>query len=130
MEEILIAMKRLTHKEEEIMNLFWEKGPLFVRELRELYPDPKPHFNTLSTFVRNLEAEGFIVHNTYGPTYQYYAAVSKEDYNKFSLSSVVDKYFSKSYLSAVSAFVHEEKITIEELKELIRQIESDDKTQR
>lgn len=117
---------KLTHKEEEIMNFFWDKGPMFIRELRDLYPEPKPHFNTLSTFVRHLQDEGYISHISYGPTYQYYAAVSKEDYNKFSLNSVVDKYFGKSYLKAVSAFVKEEKISLEQLKELVRQIEDED----
>ena len=48
-------MKRLTKKEEIIMNHFWDHGPLFVRELRELYPEPRPHFSTLSTQVRNLQ---------------------------------------------------------------------------
>ena len=52
-------MKKLTKKEEEIMNLFWDKGAMFVRELLEHYDEPKPHFNTLSTMVRNLEANGY-----------------------------------------------------------------------
>lgn len=47
-------MKRLTVKEEEIMGWFWQKGPLFVKELLEYYEEPKPHFNTLSTIVRGL----------------------------------------------------------------------------
>ena len=29
--------ERLTAKEDEIMNYFWERGELFVRELLELY---------------------------------------------------------------------------------------------
>ena len=37
-------MKRLTAKEEEIMGWFWQKGPLFVKELLEYYEEPKPHF--------------------------------------------------------------------------------------
>ena len=53
---------KLTVKEEEIMNLFWERGALFVRELLENYDDPKPHFNTLSTIVRGLEEKGFLTH--------------------------------------------------------------------
>ena len=48
-------MKGLTAKEEEIMGFFWEKGPLFVKEMLAFYEDPKPHFNTLSTIVRGLE---------------------------------------------------------------------------
>ena len=42
-------MKKLTNKEREIMDLYWQHGPMFVRELQEHYADPKPHFNTLST---------------------------------------------------------------------------------
>ena len=118
-------MKRLTKKEEVIMNHFWERGPLFVRELRELYPDPKPHFSTLSTQVRTLQEEGFIDHKAYGPTYQYFAKISREEYQRGSLGGVIDKYFGNSYISAVSALVKEEKITVEELKELIDLIEKE-----
>lgn len=60
------VMKRLTAKEEEIMGFFWEKGPLFVKEILAFYDEPKPHFNTLSTIVRGLEEKGFLAHHTYG----------------------------------------------------------------
>ena len=116
-------MKRLTKKEEVIMNHFWDQGPLFVRELRELYPEPKPHFSTLSTQVRTLEEEGFINHKSYGPTYQYFASVSRDEYKERTLIGLIDKYFDNSYLSAVSALVKEEKITVEQLKELIELVE-------
>ena len=39
-------MKGLTVKEEELMGYFWEKGPLFVKEMLAFYEEPKPHFNT------------------------------------------------------------------------------------
>lgn len=118
-------MKKLTKKEETIMNLFWEKGRLFVRELRELYPEPKPHFNTLSTQVRHLEDNGFLDHTAYGPTYQYFPVVSREEYGRSSISTIIGKCFSNSYLSVVSALVHEEKITLDELKNLISEIENE-----
>ena len=53
-------MKRLTVKEEEIMRMFWEHGPMFVRELLAFYEEPKPHYNTVSTLVRGLEEKGFV----------------------------------------------------------------------
>jgi predicted transcriptional regulator len=116
-------MKRLTKKEEIIMQHFWEKGPLFVRELRELYPEPKPQFTTLSTQVRNLESEGFVDHKSYGPTYQYFAKVTKEEYKQRSLVGIIDKYFNKSYINAISALVKEDRVSVDELKELIDLIE-------
>lgn len=116
-------MKRLTRKEEEIMDLFWENGPMFVRELRDRYADPKPHFNTLSTMVRILESEGFLTHATHGNSFQYLPVVTREQYHRGSVANLVDKYFGNSYRALVSAFVEEEKITVEELKELIDMVE-------
>lgn len=59
-------MRKLTPKEEEIMDYFWEKGPLFVKELRSFYAEPRPHFNTLSTIVRGLEEKGYVSHENLG----------------------------------------------------------------
>ena len=114
---------KLSEKKEVIMNHFWEKGELFVRELRELYPDPKPHFNTLSTQVRELESDGFLDHKAYGPTYQYYPIVTRDEYSKFSMGGFIGNYFG-SYLNAVSAFVGDGKVSIDELKELIQHLEN------
>lgn len=116
-------MKGLTVKEEEIMGFFWEKGPLFVKEMLGCYAEPKPHFNTLSTIVRGLEDKGFLSHHTYGNTYQYYAVVSEEDFRKRTLKDVIRKYFDNSYLSAVSSLVKEEELSLEELKQLILEVE-------
>ncbi len=116
-------MKRLTVKEEEVMGYFWEKGPLFVRELLSFYDEPKPHFNTLSTVVRGLEEKGFVGHKVYGNTYQYYATVSRDDYRRGTLRGVISKYFDNSYLGVVSSLVQEEKISVDDLKELIKQVE-------
>lgn len=117
-------MEKLTVKEEECMEFFWEKGPLFVKDLLDVYPDPKPHVNTLSTVVRGLEAKGFLGHKSYGNTYQYYAVKSREEFKKSSLKDVVVRYFNNSYMSAVSTLVKDEKISVDELKELIKIIEN------
>ncbi len=105
------------------MGFFWEKGPLFVKEMLEFYPNPKPHFNTVSTVVRGLEERGFVGHKAYGKTYQYYALISRDDYRKGTLRGVISKYFDNSYLSAVSSLVQEEDISLDELKQLIKQVE-------
>ncbi|MDD2426119.1 MAG: BlaI/MecI/CopY family transcriptional regulator [Bacteroidales bacterium] len=114
---------RLTTREEELMNIFWIKGPLFVRELLELQEEPKPHFNTLSTIVRGLEEKGFLRHNSFGSTYQYYPAISRDEYKQGALKNVVNKYFKDSYLGVVSSLIKEEQISLKELKELIDQVE-------
>lgn len=118
-------MKRLTNKEKEIMDLYWQHGPMFVRELQEHYEEPRPHFNTLSTMVRILERNGFLDHRQFGNSFQYYPLVTEKEYGRSSIAGVIKNYFNDSYLSAVSNFVKEEKISVEELKELIKEIEND-----
>lgn len=119
-----MTMERLTRREEELMHCFWAHGPLFVRELVELAPEPKPHFNTLSTMVRALEAKGYVGHRTFGNTYQYYPQVSEAEFSRRTLGGVIDRYFGRSYLGAVSALVEEEKISLGELRSLIDRIEN------
>ena len=100
------------------MRCFWEHGPLFVRELVALSPDPKPHFNTLSTMVRALESKGYVGHNSFGSTYQYYPLVTEEEFSRSTLGSVI---------GAVSALVEEEKISVDELRRLIDRIEHENR---
>ncbi len=38
-----MASRKLTKKEDAIMDIFWDNGALFIKELRELYPEQKPH---------------------------------------------------------------------------------------
>jgi predicted transcriptional regulator len=117
-------MKKLTPKEEEILSFFWEKGPLFIRELLELQEEPKPHYNTLSTIVRILEEKGYIGYKQYGNTYQYYALVTQEAYRKKSLKTLVNKHFGSSYKRVVSTLIEDEEISVEELQDLIEQIKN------
>ena len=89
------------------MGYFWAKGPMLVRELLDLVDEePKPHYNTLSTIVRSLEAKGYLGYKAYGKTYQYYARVSEEEYRRNTLRQVVDKYFDKSYTRVVSSLAN------------------------
>jgi len=117
-------MKKLTQKEEEILNIFWERGPMFVKELKQIYSDQNLHYNTLSTIVRAIEEKGFIDHEQFGNTHRYFAAISKEDYRKRTLGSVVKKYFDNSYKNVVSLLVEEDNLSLDELKKLIAEIEN------
>jgi len=116
-------MKELTPKEEEIMLMFWKEGALFVKELVEKYPDPKPHFNTLSTYVRALEEKGLLSHESFGTTYRYFPVISETEYNNRTLKNVITKYFNNSYLNVVNTFIKNEKISVEEIRKLLDEVE-------
>ena len=115
-------MQKLAKREEQIMQVLWVLEKAFVREIIDELPDPKPHYNTVSTIVRILEDKGFIGHKSYGNTHQYFPLISKESYQKEEVGNVLKNYFDNSYQKMVAYFAKEEKISPDELEEIIRMI--------
>ncbi len=113
----------LTDKEAFIMNAIWEKGPLFIRQIHDMYPEPQPHFNTVATTVRILETKGYLGHEEFGPSHRFYAIAKKEDFQKKSLANLIKNYFNNSYKNVVSALAEEEKISAADLREILDLIE-------
>lgn len=117
-------MQHLTNKEEEVMKLLWKLQKAFVKDLLDAFPGKrKPHYNTLSTMVRNLEEKGYVGHEAFGNTYRYYPLVSMEEYRREFIGKSIAEYFDHSYKSLVSHFAREEKISADELREIIELIE-------
>jgi len=118
------TMQKLTNKEEEIMQILWKLEKAFVKEVLAEITEEQPHYNTLSTIVRNLEEKGFVSHNAFGNTHQYFPIVKMEDYRKRFMNTAIDTYFDSSYKNMVSFFAKEEKISAEELREILAMIEN------
>jgi predicted transcriptional regulator len=116
-------MNKLTNKEEEILQALWKLDKAFVKDIISILPEPKPHYNTISTIIRNMEEKGYIKHLAFGKTHQYFPVVSKEEYRKTFMNKTINNYFENSYKNVVSFFAKEEKISVKELKEIIELIE-------
>ncbi|PNW27149.1 BlaI/MecI/CopY family transcriptional regulator [Formosa algae] len=116
-------MQKLTNKEEEIMHILWKLEKAFVKDVLEEITENKPHYNTLSTIIRHLEEKGYVGYTAYGKTHQYYPIITKEAYRKRFMNSAIENYFNNSYKNVVSFFANEQKISVEELKEIINVIE-------
>lgn len=114
----------LTEKESIIMNMLWDDGPMFVREMLERYPEPRPHFNTVSTLVRILEGKGYVSHEVVGNSHRFFATVDRSAFQKQGIADVIRNYFNNSYKMAISALVEDDKLTVDELKEIIEYIEN------
>ncbi|HNQ36758.1 MAG: BlaI/MecI/CopY family transcriptional regulator [Prolixibacteraceae bacterium] len=115
-------MHKLTRKEEELMKILWKLKKGFVKDLVDQYPDPKPHYNTISSLVRLLQEKGIVGYTQYGNTYEYYPLVSREEYRKSFMKGVISDYFDNSYKNAVAFFVNEKGLKPEELEEILRMI--------
>ena len=118
-------MQKLTNKEEEIMHILWKLEKAFVKDVLVEINNEKTHYNTLSTIIRNLEEKGYVSYNAFGKTHQYFPIVSKEAYKKRFMTTAIDNYFNSSYKNVVSFFAKEEKISVDELKEIIALIEKE-----
>lgn len=118
------TMQKLTNKEEEIMQILWKLEKAFVKEVLAEITEEQPHYNTLSTIVRNLEEKSFVSHNAFGNTHQYFPIVKMEDYRKRFMNTAIDTYFNSSYKNMVSFFAKEEKISAQELREILAMIEN------
>ncbi|MBZ0327236.1 MAG: BlaI/MecI/CopY family transcriptional regulator [Altibacter sp.] len=115
-------MEQLTNKEEEVMQALWKLKKAFVKEIVAILPNEN-HYNTISTIVRNLEDKGYVSYIAYGKTHQYFPIVSKDDYTKRFMNIAMKRYFDNNYKSMVSFFAKEEKISAEELREILDIIE-------
>ena len=111
---------KLTNREEEIMAFLWENGASFVKEIISSFEEPKPHYNTISTIVRNLEKKNVIDHEDFGSTFRYFAVVSKEQFGTESLKNQVEKYFNNSYKQLVSNLVEAHNLSADEINELLQ----------
>ena len=116
-------MQKLTNKEEEVMQILWKLEKAFVKEIMAEIKEDQPHYNTLSTIVRILEEKGFVGHTAFGNSHQYYPIVALEDYRKRFMTTAIDNYFDSSYKNPVSFFAKEEKISADELREILDMIE-------
>ncbi|MDD3568419.1 MAG: BlaI/MecI/CopY family transcriptional regulator [Bacteroidales bacterium] len=123
-------MKELTKAEEQVMQILWKIEKGFVKDIIDSMPKPKPAYNTVSTIVRILEKKGFVGHNAYGKTHEYYPLVSKKDYSGKFLKGFVKNYFGNSYRQMVSHFAKEENLSIEEMESIINLLSDELKKQK
>jgi len=118
-----IEIKELTRAEEQLMQVLWKLQKGYVKDVIEQLPEPKPAYNTVSTIVRILETKGFVGHNAYGKSHEYYPLISKEEYQNFATDKLMSGYFDNSVKRMFSYFVKEEKIDLKEADEIMKLIE-------
>lgn len=112
-------MKELTRAEEQVMQILWAAEKGFVKDLLARMDDPKPAYNTVSTIIRILEKKGFVSHNAYGKSHEYFPIVTKDEYRKFSLENLLKGYFGGSFANLASFFAKDSNIDTEEIEKLL-----------
>lgn len=119
--------KTLTKAEEQIMQALWKLEHAFLRDLLEELPSPKPHQNTVATILKILVEKEFVGIEVFGRSHRYSPKVSKENYSRSTIKSVVRKYFQGSFSDAVSFMVKENNLSVEDLEVLVKQLKKKQK---
>ena len=102
------------------MQVLWQRGPSFVKDVLPELPTPTPAYTTVSTIIRILEQKGFVGHEAFGRTHRYHALVAQDAYRRFSLTKLLGGYFGGSFSRLVSFFAQEENLDAAQLDELLR----------
>lgn len=117
-----MQIAQLTKAEEQVMQYLWEIEKGFLKDILELFPEPKPHTNTVSTILKVLKEKDFVNYEVHGRQHQYFPLVSKERYSGKSMKSLVKNYFEGSYKNAVSFLVEKNEMSVEDLEMLLNEL--------
>lgn len=117
----------LTKSEMQLMNILWEmpRGGS-VNSILEGYPEPRPAYTTVATFLKILLQKGFVESRKgTGKQLVYTPLMTKERYRRQVMAEVKDNFFGGSAKSLLSFFVREERLTAAEVAELLAMIKTD-----
>lgn len=120
-------MQKLAKREAQIMQAIWDLEHAFIKDVVEEMPDPKPHYNSVSTMVKLLEKKGFVSHEKYGNAHRYFAVVKKEDYQEEVVDEVVKGFFDNSPMKLVNYFAKEQKLSEADVERLLKMIKDQKK---
>jgi len=123
------TMKPLTKAEMDVMNVLWDaEHALTVNEIVEGYAEPRPAYTTVATFLKILEAKGYVEHRKKeetGRTFYFSPMLSREKYIAHVVNDVKDTLFGSSAKNFCSFLIQNEELTDEELKEILSLIQND-----
>ena len=118
-------MEKLTFQDEELMLIIWQVKDGLIKDFLMPMEEPRPPYTTVASIVKNLEKKGYVESKRYGNTYAYRPLIEENEYKTKFMSGVVRNYFANSYKELVAFFAKKQKISTEELKEIIDLIEKE-----
>lgn len=120
----------LTKGEYQIMTILWDINRAACgKDILERCEEPKPTYTTIATYLKILYEKGFVDYfkkEGEGKTQWYQAKVTRPEYTRQTMQSVKKNFFDGSIKSMFSYFVKEEKLTQEDIMELLNSLEDEE----
>lgn len=121
---------KLTAAEEQLMELIWDKSEVFMKDIIDTYPDPKPATTTIATLLKRMQNKGFVGYKLMGNSRQYYPLVKKSDYFSKHVKDLIKDFFGSSAMQFASFFTKETNLTKDELEDLRKIIDEQIKNKK
>jgi BlaI family penicillinase repressor len=116
---------QLSKSEEQVMEYIWKQETVYLKDLVDSFPDPKPAATTVATLLKRMQDKGFVAYILQGNSRQYYALVKKSDYFSKHVNGIIKNFFDNSALEFASFFTSSTNLTTSQLEELKKIIDKE-----
>lgn len=116
---------QLTKTEEQLMQFLWDLEKAFMKDLLDLFPEPKPASTTVATLLKRMTDKGFVGYKEYGKSREYFPLVKKSDYSSKQVNGMIKSFFNNSAAQFASFFTQETNLSSTELEELRKIIDKE-----
>lgn len=121
---------KLSRSEEQVMELIWKNKQVFLKELIDSFPEPKPAATTVATLLKRMQDKGYVGYEVFGNSRRYYPIIRKTDYFSNHIKGVIKDYFGNSALQFASFFTKSTDLSQSELEELKKIIDQEIKNKQ
>jgi len=118
-------LKSLTKAEEQIMQIIWKLREAIVKDILAEFEGTKPAYTTIATVLIVLEKKGFVSHRKIGNSKLFTPTISKAEYMKFQVTSLLGNYFGGSFPKLASFFAKENDMDISDLEKVLKEAEKE-----
>lgn len=123
-------MAKLSNTEEQLMEIIWVHEKLFLKDLIDKLPAPKPAATTVATLLKRMQEKGFVGYTLFGNSREYHALIKKEDYFSKQFKDMIKNFFGDSTLQFASFFTKSSDMSASELEDLKQMIEEEIKRKK
>jgi predicted transcriptional regulator len=121
---------KLPNAEEHLMKIIWKCETVFLKDIMDHYPSPKPAVTTVATLLKRLQDKDVIAYRLFGNSRQYYPLVAKDDYFSRYMNEIVKNFFGNSALQFASFFTSTGNLSEKELEDLKKIVEQEIKRRK
>ncbi len=121
---------KLTAAEEQLMELIWDREEVFMKDIIDSFPEPKPATTTIATLLKRMQNKGFVGYKLMGNSRQYYPLVKKSDYFSNHVKGLIKDFFGSSAMQFASFFTKETNLSKSELEDLRKIIDEQIKNKK